>query len=75
MNAPPTADELRRECHSLIESLYRHRLNIRLLRSARLGLQMLCGYKANRKVDFSQRNVSNVQQNQAECIEFDHWSD
>lgn len=46
--SPPTADQLRTECHRLIEQLYRHRLNVKLLLMALNGLQMAAGYKANR---------------------------
>lgn len=47
-NPTPTAEQLRAECHRLIEQLYRHRLNVKLLLTALNGLQMAAGYKANR---------------------------
>lgn len=50
-----SADELRRECHLLIESLYRSKLNIKLLTAAKKALKMFVSYKANRQIDFSKR--------------------
>jgi len=44
----PTAAELARECHQLVEQLKRHRLNVRLLLGAREMLRRSAGYKANR---------------------------
>lgn len=47
-NPPPTAEQLRQQCHAIIERLYRHRLNAKLLASALRGLEIVAGYKANR---------------------------
>ena len=45
----PTPDQLRRECHDLIEQIYKSRLNVKLLLIALNCLQMLTNYKGNRR--------------------------
>lgn len=45
----PTVEQLRQQCHAIIERLYRHRLNAKLLASALRGLELVAGYKANRQ--------------------------
>lgn len=52
---PPSAIELRRECLTLIERLYRHPLNIKLLLAARSALLVIVGYKAGRSARFAER--------------------
>jgi len=45
LSAPPTVEELRRECFALIWSISRHPYSLKLLLKARLALNMFAAYK------------------------------
>ncbi len=48
-NQPPTRDQLKAECYTLIDEIANHCYGIKLLLAAKRGLQLYCDYKANRQ--------------------------